>query len=445
MDMQLVTDPKILKLFPSLPPTFDEIDRGLAEYAAKQTKTEKFVFDEDGNVKPQDRCTWGLRRLSRFISRYVHFYKSPPSENRTFFLEQLESVAKENNVMLPQPCEMQSRKPVKRIVCESVERCRDNRLRRYKAYYDGENVVAYLPGENGGNEREMHERTSWDDLFDILYARIRKERSEAYMTKDQKANNRRSIEAEIVRQFYELYGYEDKLSKETCPEFVHRKVSNMSAAYSARQRRFTRKKDQVRWTAWWTITYDDKLYECEEIFRKRLLNKFRNLCTRNGWRIMGVFEHGEENGRLHFHGFFYIPKGQEIGELVQQKHFSEKEHRWYEYMENTEFRKLFGVNDYENIEYAGYEAKSAYAVYTMKMQRYMEKGEKVYYSRHIPFEFLIDLQDNDRLVAFSITCKRRIKRYVINDKILTRTDTNISRLPIPDRCDAYECGLQGSL
>ncbi len=316
----LEKDPKILRMFPTPFETLVELAQpALQAQAAERERNKAAAIAEQ-----KHRCKWGNTHLARFISRYVHFYKQKPSENRTYILQQLEAIAKENNVKLPTEAEMNKRRPKKRLVCECVKVNRnDDDYCNYKVYWDGENVVAYLPGENNA-PRELHARTKWDELFIRLYTLFKT--SDFYKDKydehnknsDEKTDIRRDLEAELIRQFYEVYCYDDSKEYETCPEFIDRKLYNMSAAYAERRKRFFRKKDQVRWTAWWTITYDDNKFGSEDAFRRVLLNKFRNLCVRSGWRIMGVFEHGEENGRLHLHGFFYITEGKEVGERVEK-------------------------------------------------------------------------------------------------------------------------------
>lgn len=218
----------------------------------------------------------------------------------------------------------------------------------------------------------------------------------------------------------------------------------MSAAYAERKKRFHRKKDQIRWTYWVTITYDDKKFANEDVFKKTLLTRFRNLCDpkRNDWLIMGVFERGELNDRLHFHGFCYVPQGQTVGQLVPRSKYSEKEKCWHNYKANTDFEAKFGDNEFEDIREATQKDVNAMATYTDKMLRYMEKGGIVYYSRHIPTEYLVELNTKDMLVAFSITCKRSIKRYVVSDLAVKRTDTKIERINrITEPNNPYDIGL----
>lgn len=447
--LELVTDPNVTCLFPSIyrpivPPTEESL-KAYEEYGRKRmAECEERERLYDLEYPPQERCSWGSSRISRFITRYVSWYYKRQSADRTYFLEQLESIARENHIVLPKLSDVKERIPKKRLVCEAVDVNRYDDIYKLKVYYDGENIVGYKPCENKPKERELHVRTKWDDLFDQIYPMIKglPDNDEKHKTSEEKNRIRNSIECELVRQFYEIYEYDDQIEDEPCPLFISRKLWNMTSAYNERIKRFRRKKDQVKWTAWWTITYSDDKFTTEHEFRRKLLTYFRNKSYRDGWRVMGVFEHGGENNRLHFHGFFYIPKGYEVGELVQQKHYSVKDKCWHEYVENTEFKELFGVNEYEDISEATHSDINAMSNYTSKMLKYMEKGEKVFYSRHIPSEFPVDVKGSEVLCFFSITCKRKIKRYVLSDNPFFRSDMSIVRkVPLPDKYDPYEIGL----
>lgn len=443
--LELVTDKRIIRLFPTPLPDYSakpEYDPIAAEEEFQAKLNSGFFDSESKSEKPLKKCKWGRQKLERFLYKYTRIYKDRRDPNRDFFLEQLESVAKENNVILPTEEEMTavpSRKDsIRRFTYGLVDLNTENKVSDYNYYFEGSFVVAYLKGENKAKERELHERTKWDDLFKMLYPIVKEKYEEKNKLKSEKEIIRNKIESELTRQFYEVYDYNDLTEKETCPEFIGRKLYNKSAAYSERKKRFRRKKDQTQWTAWWTITYDDRKFSSEKAFKKTLLNKFRNLCVRKQWKIMGVFENGEENGRLHFHGFFYIPKGSEVGELVKMKHYSEKKGCWHEYIENTEFKKIFGTNEYEDITESLQSEINSMSEYTQKMLRYMEKGGTVYYSRHIPMEFSGKFNSHDMLMYYNITCKRKIKRYIVNPNILSRTETSIVRkipIEVEQACD----------
>lgn len=407
----------------------ERMDR-LNRNAAGFEKIEK-TFDYDKATTPV--CKWGNTRIKRFIYRYVSYLKDKHKPDRDFVLAQLRSLAEENGIDLPSETQINIKKPKDRLVSEIVDISAPPKVSDYNFYFDGSNYVACLKNENIAIQRERYELTKWDTLFDSEYAVLRKLEifSEKDKSKEEKFEIRNRLESELVSRFYRLYDYDDRVENEPCPLFINRKITNLTAAYNERRKRFYRKKDQIKWTAWWTITYDPDKFISETDFRRALLTKFRNLCVRRCWRIMGVFEHGEENGRLHFHGFFYIPKGQEIGIIKHAKHWSTKQGRWIEYEENTEFKRLFGTNTYEDISEMISSGITTMADYTAKMLRYMDKGEKVYYSRHIPTEFLGSFLSHDMLIAFSVTCKRSIKRYVINPDVIFRSDTVIRRIEPP--------------
>ncbi len=430
--LEFISDPYLNYIFPSLPKSVRKA------HMTEPPKVRQNIVEED--QESLKKCTWGTQRIQRFINRYICIFRKKHFNGREMFLSQLEDVARENGVKLPTRDEMREKSdvPKKRLTCQLVDE-NSRKVGTYKYYWAGSNYVAYIPGENKYNgERELHKRTRWDDLFDFHYAEYRKKYKRAEL---RDPIVRDMLEVQLEKLFYEGYDYDDKKETETCPEFIQRKMYNSSAAYSGRKRRFYRKKDQIQWTAWWTITYSDDKFKNEQQFRKRLLNKFRNLAVRKYWRIMGVFEHGEENGRLHFHGFFYIPEGQQVGEIEDRKNYSEKNHQWHFFKANTEFERDFGINEYEDISEAMSADSKAMADYTYKMLRYMEKGEKVFYSRHIPTEFEGRFRENDMLMFFNITCKRKMKRYIVRPDIMCRTETKIIRKQSVEEQEVIDIGL----
>ncbi len=377
-------------------------------------------------------CQLSERKTAIIIKRYLTFRNKPASPDRDYMLVLLEDLAREHNIRLPDKTNSSSARPAAKKPFTVTAMDRNSADRRiYKLYSDGENMIGFIPGENKTKFREVHEKTSWDELFATLYEYMKNlpENNEKDKSPAECELIRMHIACELVRQFYEVYGYDDKLESEPCPLFIERKLYNKSVAESAKTRRFFRKSNQVRWTAWWTITYSAELFSSEEEFMRCLLKKFGNLVTRRGWRVMGVFEKGEENDRLHFHGFVYIPKGAEVGELVEQTRWSEKRHCSEKYIENTVFREQFGINQYDAL--GDGENISTVARYTAKMIGYMQKGGRVYYSRHIPSEFVLAVRDCDVVCMLNIVCKRPIKRYVIYPGAYVKTPMGLeSTVPL---------------
>lgn len=62
---------------------------------------------------------------------------------------------------------------------------------------------------------------------------------------------------------------------------------------------------------------------------------------------------------------------------------------------------------------------------------YMQKGGRVYYSRHIPSEFVLAVRDCDVVCMLNIVCKRPIKRYVIYPGAYVKTPMGLeSTVPL---------------
>lgn len=240
-----------------------------------------------------------------------------------------------------------------------------------------------------------------------------------------------------------MYAYDDDKENEPCPIFISRKLWNMTASYHERKKRFFRKKDQVRWTAWITITYSNEKFKSEDEFCQTLKTFFKNKAApdRGHWLVMGKFEHGEIRGRLHFHGFFYIPQGTGSRELVNQSKYSDKDGMWHNYKADKELLEKFGDNEYEDITDATQKDIHAMAKYTDKMTRYMDKGGKVFYSRHIPMDFELDVLGKEIFTKFTSIHKRGIMRYVMWDEYFIRSATEIIRKTPIAAQRAYDIGL----
>lgn len=163
-------------------------------------------------------------------------------------------------------------------------------------------------------------------------------------------------------------------------KYVADKIEKKQRNTFARKKRFRRKGYLNKWSHFVTLTYDDEK-QTAETFRKKLRKCLSNLHTRRGWKYMGVFEESPETGRLHFHGLFYIPKGEMVGRLLEKQDYSTKQGKMMIRHESDFFAKGFGRNDFEEITME--ELRHGKTLeYIMK---YIEKtGERVVYSRGIP-------------------------------------------------------------
>ena len=163
--------------------------------------------------------------------------------------------------------------------------------------------------------------------------------------------------------------------------FVEKEFDREHRNYRSRAKRFRRKAFLNDWNYFVTFTYDDKK-GTEDSFKGKLRRALANLHSRRGWYYMGCFERSD-TGRLHFHGLFYVPPGEMVGELEERSDYSTKQHRMQTAHVNTWFEKRFGRNDFTEI-CADEVNRGGVLEYVLK---YIEKtGERIVYSRGIPTE-----------------------------------------------------------
>lgn len=136
--------------------------------------------------------------------------------------------------------------------------------------------------------------------------------------------------------------------KDELTEFVASNMQRMKINAIKREIRLWRKiHTQGEWHYFVTFTFDSEKLT-EQQFKKKLQNTLKHAVSRNGWKYIGVWERAPETGRLHFHGIFYIPLM--IGEIIEIKDYSTKQHKMQTTFQNTRFLKELGRNDFKPIE-----------------------------------------------------------------------------------------------
>ena len=178
-------------------------------------------------------------------------------------------------------------------------------------------------------------------------------------------------------------------SEKEARQFVEDNFARQLRNLICRKTRLYRKARLQTWNYFCTFTYDSAKHT-EESFRKKLSDTFKKMCYRRGWKYIGVWERSVEKERLHFHGLFYIPDGQMIGELVEVQDYSVKT-KLQKTVQNTYFNERFGRSDFEAIH--GIYSLDSSIRYILK---YIEKGgSKIVYSRNLPQYFVSDIMDDD--------------------------------------------------
>lgn len=266
-------------------------------------------------------------------------------------------------------------------------------FRAAKISFDGSHYIA-TPKEHfpQGHKRRRAVRPQ------TLQETERKEQFEAAYKESQKLP-RKERKAYILKALEEVI-----LDKEQRQEYVERNNERNQTNAIRRKVRLSKKVNLQRdWDFFCTFTYSDEKHT-EESFRKSLRNTFKHLVNRKGWKHVGIWEHGRETGRLHFHGIFYIPPGSMVGEIVETKDYSTKDHRMQTAHQNTYFLERYGRNDFQPL---GSPEEVRHSLgYLMK---YIEKtGEKLVYGGKLPTYFQSDVLDEDILCPYGIDDRKAI-------------------------------------
>ena len=208
----------------------------------------------------------------------------------------------------------------------------------------------------------------------------------------------------------ERKAYMRKAMKDVIPDrkqrkaYVERHNDRKQTNAIRRKARLSKKVNLQRdWNFFCTFTFSDKVHT-EESFRKSLRNTLKHLVNRRGWKHIGVWERGGENGRLHFHGIFYIPPGGMVGELTETHDYSTKDHRMQTAHQNTYFLERYGRNDFQAL---GSPMEVQHSLgYLMK---YIEKsGERLIYGGKLPTYFVSDIMDEDILCPCGIDDRKAV-------------------------------------
>ena len=251
--------------------------------------------------------------------------------------------------------------------------------RAAKISFDGSHYIA-TPKENfprGKKRRTVCPQSTKDVEIKEQFETAYKE-SQKLPRKERKEYVKKALE-EVIPDKEQRQEYVEQGSERKKTNAIRRKV------------RLSRKVNlQREWNFFCTFTFSDEKHT-EESFRKSLRNTLKHLVNRKGWKHIGVWERGGANGRLHFHGIFYIPSGGMVGELVKTDDYSTKDRRMQTAHQNTYFLERYGRNDFQPLD-SPQEMQHSLE-YLMK---YIEKsGERLIYGGKLPTYFESDILDED--------------------------------------------------
>lgn len=267
----------------------------------------------------------------------------------------------------------------------------------YKIYNDGSHYVATVAAPYRERKPYSRERNTqdYDMLFRNLYANARRfGYTHNEMTEYIKEN--------MLKLFPDFENIDEYISK-------HIKMSLHNLW--ARKKRFRRKGYLNKWNYFVTFTYDDSKHTAET-FRRKIRKCLSNLHTRRGWRYMGVFEEAPETGRLHFHGLFYVPDGEMIGKISEQRDYSTAQGRIQITNSNTFFAESFGRNDFSQLT----DSQLKHGNTLEYILKYIGKtDERVVYSRGVPTEVCKELPDTEIITSYI----DYVEKYVLFDDVIS--------------------------
>ena len=268
-------------------------------------------------------------------------------------------------------------------------------LNYYKVYNDGEHYVGTrVVRRKGKRMPKKPANTAFDIAFDSLYFQA----------------VRKGLRDEAMADYIQAGLEKLYPASSTLRKYILEKMDKKQRNLWKRIKRFKRKAAMYRWNYFVTFTYDPKKHTAES-FRKKLRKCLANLSSRRGWKYMGVFEEGFENGTLHFHALLYVPENEMVGDIVERREYSKKRGEIYTRYANTFFDDAFGKSDFQELNPILLKRGG-----TLKyLVKYIVKtGEKIVYSRGIPAEVLLELAGSDIVGEYL----DYVTKYVLFDDVI---------------------------
>ncbi len=286
-------------------------------------------------------------------------------------------------------------------------------------YHDGSHYVAYEKIKSKRNfekGRKFNEPSEMDKAFDELYFQALKNN---LSIKEQK---------EFVKNgIAELFGNAGEILEKWIEQKFDVKLKNIAL----RKKRFERKAYLNNWNYFVTFTYDDKK-QSEDEFKTKLRKCLNNFSSRRGWKIMGVWEYGAKEERLHFHALLHVPEGQMVGTINRVERYSKRKHKMVASNENDFFFKKFGMNDFAPISKKNL-SRGKTLDYILK---YISKtNEKIVYSRGIADKFIDDIQEDDVVAEM----EDFVIKYILFDDVYDDENCRVEKsVDLEEFCEIEE-------
>ena len=260
----------------------------------------------------------------------------------------------------------------------------------------GQDVESLDKGPHNGKEEQKDDSdqirlTTHKQVFDELYHKF----------SDLKPHEQKQAIFEAILPLFQ--------SELTAQYFVQEHWRRKRRNLEVRRKRFAFKAYNQAFEYFFTITYDDQKHN-EQSFEKSLKSAFSNLHKRYGCLFQGVWERGNENKRLHFHGLILDPNRKILNGLVKVSDYNPKTGRKKTYLQSNFFADKFGRNEFSKIIPQMYDSAVRY------ITKYLSKQDvKPYYSKGLYRFIESDICGDDVLCKIDDGSGRDIRLVVAND------------------------------
>lgn len=275
-------------------------------------------------------------------------------------------------------------------------------------------------------------KATYQDEIDLLFKDIKKDVEKdnknkffSTVSRDEKFDSIKDIlKNSAEKRKDECKKFLDLLEGSSLDDYIEEKKKADIHNAAARRKRMLRKVffNYYKLNYWFTLTCDlSKFSTIEECYEK-FETWIKNNANRYGVKIIGVYELGEENGRLHFHGFGHFPEGFFDDDFKKVSRFSEKNKCWQQCVESQFLREKFGINEFEAISEMSKDDFLKTLKYTCKYS--LKQDCKRYYSKGLPdsvYQYC-DITD------FYFTFEDGIFKYVALDEFEIDKDMKNSKL-----------------
>lgn len=278
---------------------------------------------------------------------------------------------------------------------------------KMKVTSDGSNPIGYMQYISKDKE-PRGPRSELNKIFDKIYYDV-----------IQNIQGEMQIYNTIVLRMKNIFGdfvpkYDDEGEALSVESFTKKRLEQQKKLAWARLKRFQRKVSLYPFNYYITLTRNDKYFPNEDEWDKSIRKCFQNLCTRRGWRYAMVPERGKETGRLHYHGYLYVPVGQMVGEISLKKDYNVKTGKVTSRMGNSFFDDNYGNSDFQKISFKD---KKLGNITTYISKYILKQGAKAIYSRHIPEFIEKEITKDDVALEYLDFCiKYILADYVLDDE-----------------------------